>query len=134
MKRLVVALFALLCASAAWAGDEDAIRAVIESQMTAFRRDDAAGAYSFATPKIQQQFGNAEIFLEMVRTGYRPVYRPSSVEFLDLVTVEGQLVQRVYVIGPDGRPRTALYIMEQQSDGSWKIDGCILTESDDKAT
>ena len=134
MRPLLVALLALLCASGAWAGDEDSIRAVIADQMAAFRRDDAAGAYSFATPKIQQQFGNAEIFLEMVRTGYRPVYRPSSVEFLDLVTVEGQLVQRVYVIGPDGRPRTALYIMERQPDGSWKIDGCILTESDDKAT
>ena len=36
--------------------------------------------------------------------------------------------------GPDGRPRIALYIMERQPDGSWKIDGCILTESDDKAT
>ena len=134
MKRLLVALLALLCASAAWAGDEESIRGVISDQMAAFRRDDAAGAYSFATPKIQQQFGNADIFLEMVRTGYRAVYRPSSVEFLELVTVEGQLVQRVYVIGPDGRPRIALYIMERQPDGSWKIDGCILTESDDKAT
>ena len=134
MRRLLVALFALLCASGVWAGDEDSIRAVIAEQMAAFRRDDAAGAYAFATPKIQQQFGNADIFLEMVRTGYRPVYRPSSVEFLDLVRVEGQLVQRVHVIGPDGRPRIALYVMERQPDGSWKIDGCILTESDDKAT
>ena len=127
-------LLALVCAASAAAGDSESIRAVISDQMAAFRRDDAAAAYSFATPKIQQQFGDAATFLGMVRTGYRPVYRPSSVEFLDLVQAEGRLVQRVHVIGPDGQPRIALYIMEQQPDGSWKIDGCILTQSDDKAT
>jgi hypothetical protein len=47
---------------------------------------------------------------------------------------EGRLVQRVLLVGPDGVPVTALYFMEQQPDGSWKISGCVLTISEDKST
>jgi hypothetical protein len=116
--------------------DQAAIRAVIEAQIDAFRRDDAAGAFSFASPMIKRQFGTAETFLRMVRTGYLPVYRPREVEFQGLEAAEDGdgLVQRVLLIGPDGRPVEALYLMQRQPDGSWRINGCILTESNQKTT
>ena len=50
-----------------------------------------------------------------------------SYSFDELTRIEGKLVQPVRVIGPDGVPVTALYIMERQSDGNWKIGGCVLT-------
>jgi ketosteroid isomerase-like protein len=113
-----------------------AIRTVIEGQIDAFRRDDAAGAFSFASPTIRRQFGTAETFLQMVRRGYRPVYRPREVEFQGLEAAEDGdgLVQRVLLIGPDGQPVEALYMMQRQPDGSWRINGCILTESNQKTT
>ena len=40
--------------------------------------------------------------------------------------VNGQLTQKVHVVGPDGRPVTAFYPMTQLPDGSWRIDGCYL--------
>jgi hypothetical protein len=113
--------------------DRTLIRGVIEDQLAAFQRDDGAAAFGFASPMIRGQFGTAENFMAMVRQGYAPVYRPREVAFGSLVDMEGRIVQRVLLVGPDGRPVTALYIMEREPDGTWRIDGCILTDSDDKA-
>jgi len=112
--------------------DQAAIRQVIEAQLQAFQHDDGPGAYGFATPTIQQKFINADTFMEMVKTGYPAVYRPKSVEFRDLKTDNGVLIQQVYVVGPDGKPWLALYEMQKQPDGSWKINGCYLTQPPDQ--
>ena len=41
--------------------------------------------------------------------------------------IDGRLTQLVNVVGPDGVARVALYFMERQADGSWRIGGCMLT-------
>lgn len=113
--------------------DRSAIRNVIEGQIAAFRRDDGEAAFGFASPGIQRLFGDAPSFMNMVRGGYQPVYRPRDVAFRDLLRFADQLVQVVAVTGPDGRRMLALYPMEQQADGSWRIAGCQLVEPDDEA-
>ena len=112
--------------------DRTAIRQVIEGQLAAFQKDDGAAAFSYASPFIQSKFGTPDIFMDMVRTGYRSVYRPREVEFRDLVSQEGRLFQKVFLIGPDGESVLALYEMQRQPDGSWKINGCILTRAPDQ--
>lgn len=109
--------------------DRQSIEGVIARQLDAFRHDDAAGAYAFAAPSIQRMFPTPDIFMDMVRRGYAPVYRPSDVVFADLALRDGDLVQTVELTGPDGRPVTALYTMERQPDGSWRIAGCMLVPS-----
>ena len=136
-RRLATALvvLALLVAGGgdrAHADDAAAIRAVISDQLAAFRRDDGEAAFAFAAPAIREKFGDAANFLRMVREGYGPVYRPREVEFGALSAEDGRLVQRVLLVGPDGVPVTALYFMERQPDGSWKISGCVLTAAADK--
>ena len=116
------------------AADQSAIRAVISDQMAAFRRDDAAGAFGFAAPNIQDMFGTPERFMTMVRDGYQAVYRPAEVRFGELIRIDGRLTQLVHVVGPDGVPRTALYFMERQPDGSWRIAGCMLAAEPGAAT
>lgn len=106
--------------------DRVAIRSVIERQLEAFQRDDAIGAFAFASPGIQAQFGTAKNFMAMVRASYQPVYRPRSVVFEDITTVEGIPAAQVLLLSPDGEPVMALYLMEKQLDGSWKINGCYL--------
>jgi hypothetical protein len=59
--------------------DQAAIRQVIQNQIAAFRRDDGAAAFSYASPSIRAQFGSPENFMHIVRNAYQPVYRPSSV-------------------------------------------------------
>jgi hypothetical protein len=69
--------------------------------------------------------------MAMVRGGYQPVYRPRAFAFRDLVIIDGHLVQRVAVVGPDGQRVSALYHMERQPDGTWRISGCHLVEPED---
>ncbi|WP_422032074.1 DUF4864 domain-containing protein [Reyranella sp.] len=106
--------------------DRSAIRDVIERQIEAFRRDDGQAAFGYASPSIQGIFGSPDTFMDMVRQGYRPVYRPRAVEFGEIVTLQGMVTEKVHVIGPDGRPVTAFYPMSRQADGSWRIEGCYL--------
>jgi hypothetical protein len=132
MPRWLVAP-ALLLAFAAMAqqqeltaADHSAIHTVIEHQLEAFRNDDAAGAFAFASPAIQTKFGTPEQFMSMVQTAYPPVYRPRHVAFKELRQVQGVPTQEVLLVGPDGVPVMALYMLQKQPDGAWKIDGCYL--------
>ena len=113
--------------------DRSSIRDVIESQLAAFQRDDGAQAFSYASPTVRRQFVTPERFMHMVRTGYAPVYRPREVEFRDLVMAGDVPVQKVLLVGPDGVPVMAIYPMQRQADGSWKIDGCMLVGVGSKA-
>jgi hypothetical protein len=106
--------------------DAAAIRGVIEAQMQAFGRDDGAAAFAFASPGIQAMFGDAERFMDMVRSGYQPVYRPRSHCFGTLRSEGRRIVQDVDVLGPDGRRVRAHYFMQRETDGAWRIDGCVL--------
>jgi uncharacterized protein DUF4864 len=106
--------------------DRAAIRDIIQSQVEAFRRDDGDAAFAYASPTIRNMFGTSEIFMDMVRQGYQPVYRPKVFDFREIVTLHGQITQKVHVVGPDGRPVTAFYPMTQLPDGSWRINGCYL--------
>ncbi len=114
-------------------GDRSSIRDVVESQLAAFQRDDGARAFSYASPSVRRQFGTPERFMHMVRTGYAPVYRPREVEFRDLVVAGDVPAQKVLLVGPDGVPVMAIYPMQRQADGSWKIDGCFLVAVGDQA-
>jgi len=106
-----------------------AIRDVISRQLQAFSRDDADGAFAFASPGIQDQFGSPGNFLEMVRRAYPPVHRSRSAEFTGLTVVDDVPIQRVELIGPDGTAHLALYSMEWDSAGLWRISGCVLVPS-----
>jgi hypothetical protein len=133
MTRLIAAVCLLLTVATAWAqelapADRAAIAKVIQDQIAAFRVDDAARAFGFASPGIQAKFGTPEQFLEMVRTGYFPVYRAQDVTFRDIAIENGAPVQAVEIHDVQGEGVLALYFMERQPDGSWKINGCILTK------
>jgi len=106
--------------------DRSAIRVAIQGVVDAFRRDDGEGAFGYASPTIRGMFGTPEIFMDMVRQGYQPVYRPRVFDFREIVTLHGEITQKVHVIGPDGRPVTAFYPMVQLPDGTWRINGCFL--------
>lgn len=145
MMRVMAALAMwLIAAGAGWAqadrpaelaeGDRAAIREVIRRQLEAFRRDDGGAAFAYASPKIQQQFGTAEAFMHMVRHGYPQVYRAREADFRELAMAGDQPTQAVLVVGPDGSTAMALYRMQRQPDGNWRIDGCVLVRTGEAAT
>lgn len=114
--------------------DRNTIRSIIERQLQAFQQDDAASAFAFASPGIQVQCGSAENFMQMVRRGYAPVYRPRSVVFEDITTIEGMPAQKVMLMSEQGELVLALYLMQQQPDQSWRIHGCLLVPIEGQTT
>jgi hypothetical protein len=108
--------------------DRDSIKAIVSHQLEAFQRDDGAGAYSYASPTIKGLYPNADIFMQMVKQAYQPVYRPQSVTFGQVTDSPYGVLQKVFLTGPDGKSYVAVYSMERQPDGSWLINGCSLVE------
>ena len=136
MRRAVAALL-FLCAAVGpgqaqadlSAADRMAIQGVITRQIEAFQRDDAEAAFAVASPGIQDQFGTPDRFLDMVRRAYPAVHRPRAMEFTGLRLGEGGVVQEVELVGPDGALQLALYSMERDAAGAWRIAGCALVPS-----
>jgi hypothetical protein len=134
MRIALLLLSALLCfARPAFADDIAVAQDVIRAQEQAFARDDAKAAYSYAAPAIRELFPDASIFMSMVQHTYAPVYRHKSFEFGEGRAANGQIAQRVHIVDADGRPWEALYTLEQQSDGSFKIIGCMLLKAGEAA-
>jgi len=123
------ALLIGLASPARAADDIAAAQGVIRAQEQAFSRDDAAAAYSYAAPAIQEIFPQADIFMSMVRGSYAPVYRHRSFEFGEARIAAGKIAQRVHIIDGDGVAWEALYTLERQPDGSLKITGCSLLKA-----
>jgi Domain of unknown function (DUF4864) len=129
IAALLVALSVAFSPIAARADDVAAAQGVIRSQEQAFGRDDAATAYSYAAPAIKQIFPAPDIFMSMVQSGYAPVYRHKSFEFGQSKTEGSSIAQRVHIIDANGEAWEALYTLEQQPDGSYKITGCSLLKA-----
>jgi len=110
--------------------DAEQFQRIISDQIAAFRADNGLAAYSYAAPAIKRIFPSPDVFMEMVRHGYRPVYRPRRFEFGDVTEeVQGRPTQQVTIIDENGNAWSALYAFERQPDGSWKIIACSLFQS-----
>ncbi len=106
--------------------DEKAIRTAVEQQLQAFQKDDALKAFSLACPALQRQFRHANRFMQMVKTAYYPVYRPRAVVFEGITQLQNQPALQIMVMAPGGWLARAIYMMQQQPDGTWRIAGCQL--------
>lgn len=129
IAALLVAISIVFSSAAALADDVAAAQGVIRAQEQAFARDDAAAAYSHAAPAIKEIFPAPDVFMAMVQSGYAPVYRHESFEFGDSKIEGGWIAQRVHIVDANGEAWEALYTLEQQADGSYKITGCSLLKA-----
>lgn len=106
-----------------------AIQRAISEQRSALVAGDAAKAFGYASPGIRDQFGGPDTFFAMVRTGYAALISARYVEFLEGAVIDGTVVQPLRLIDADNTVRVALYTMERQDDGTWRIAGCIIAPS-----
>jgi hypothetical protein len=113
--------------------DWTAIKALISEQLAALKAGDGTKAFGYAAPGIRQQFGSGGAFLDMVRTSYGALLAARYSEFLEGAVIDGSVVQPLRLVGPDNTVLVALYTMERQPEGGWKIAGCILAPSTVKA-
>jgi len=123
---LLVAIGIVFSSAASLADDVTAAQGVIRAQEQAFARDDAAAAYFHAAPAIREIFPAPDVFMSMVQNGYAPVYRHKSFEFGESKSEGNWISQHVHIVDANGEAWEALYTLEQQADGSYKITGCSL--------
>ncbi len=106
--------------------DREKIQRIITLQLRAFERNDEAIAFSYATADTRKYFGSPRQFMEMVRSGYAPLLKHSTREFLEAANVNGLVIQPVKLLTTDGDIVVAVYTMERQADNEWRIGGCEL--------
>ena len=131
---LAVALF---LPAAAFAGDTEikAAQGTIEAQLKAFQAGDGALAYSYAAPTIQRIFPTADIFMGMVESAYQPVRNPRNYAFGKVQEMgANSIVQQVLITGADGKEYEAVYTLELQPDGVYRITGVSLRASNSLST
>lgn len=135
-KLVSATLFLLALTAAGNAGEAEvnAAQSTIDGQMRAFLADDGALAYSYAAPGIRQIFPTVESFMGMVTNGYMPVRRPQNYAFGKVEEMGGRIVQQVLIVGPDGKDYEAVYTLELQPDGVWRITGVSLRASNALST
>lgn len=127
MRGLVFA-FLLSLLSLPAAAQEEPIRNTILNQIEAFKADDFARAFTFASPTIKGIFMTPENFGMMVRNGYPMVHRPADVKMLELREVAGALWQKVMVTDQQGKTHVLDYQMVETPDG-WQINAVQLLPS-----
>lgn len=129
LLKTCASLLVMLIGTSAFAAEPvDTAQSIIQRQIQAFLDDDAETAYSFASPQIRGKFPDKDIFFDMVKRGYTPVYRPGNFAFGRSKVDGGAVVQEVLISGPDGKDWTALYFLTQQPDGSYKINGVQMLQ------
>ncbi|WP_378951153.1 DUF4864 domain-containing protein [Mesorhizobium sp. ANAO-SY3R2] len=137
MHRAAIAFAVLLFASPTIAGDAD-IRSAqdsISGQLQAFRSGNNAGAYGYAAPNLKRIFPTLDAFMDMVAAAYRPVRHPQSFSFgKSRQTGASAIVQQVLIVGQDGKDYEAVYSLELQPDGVWRITGVRLRAANSQST
>jgi hypothetical protein len=126
---LIASIVSLSTASALRAEDPVAAsRHVIEDQIKAFLKDDAGAAYAFAAPGIKARYPDKDVFFAMVKKSYEPVYHPGNYAFGRSRSVNdgAMILHELLITGHDGKNWRALYKLERQPDGSYKIGGVAI--------
>ena len=129
MRRIAFGLLTAFCLSlpvaAPVAAQDNPIEQTILNQIEAFKADDFATAFTFASPSIKSIFMSPENFGAMVKQGYPMVHRPGSVRMLEQREVAGRLWQKVMITDQAGKTHILDYQMVEGPEG-WQINGVQL--------
>jgi hypothetical protein len=136
MRVLIILALMLGLATEAFAGDAEikAAQDSIDAQLRAFQAGDNRLAYSYAAPNIQRIFPTVETFMGMVNGGYMPVAAEELFFRQGRGTAAGAIVQQVLIVGPDGKDYEAVYTLERQEDGMFRITGVSLRAANSVST
>ncbi len=109
-------------------------QSVIDNQIESFRTGNHQQAFNHASPNLKKLFKSTDNFIRMVKSGYGAIYGAQSWSFGRSKTVSGTYYQEVQLVGPKGNNWVALYSMQKQADGSWKITAVQIKRGDGQTT
>lgn len=118
--RMLGALMLAVMSVTGAAAQSTEIEGTINSQFEAFKADDFATAFTYATPSLQQLFQSPQNFQRMVTQGYPMVWRPAEVRYLELRKRGGSMWQKVQITDAKGFTHILDYKMEE-TDLGWRI-------------
>jgi len=132
--RWLLVLLLLICPVAgSWGADDlkpsemktkDALHAVIDGQLAAFRKDDYAGAFVFADKVFKNQL-TLEQFERMVKTGYPPIAHSTSARCGLSFDNGDEAVVNVRVFSEGREPVDYQYTLRRDGE-AWRITGVTL--------
>lgn len=128
MRTMLQAAAFCLAGTASAFGQGAEITDTINRQFEAFKADDFATAFGFASPTLQRFFQTPENFGQMVTQGYPMVWRRARVQYLDLRQEGGVWWQRVMITDQKGAFHVLEYRMEQ-TDAGWQISGVQILDA-----
>ncbi|MBB6465209.1 hypothetical protein HNQ96_001056 [Aminobacter lissarensis] len=137
MRRTSALFVFLLVAFPTLAGEAEikAAQDSISGQLHAFRSGDDAQAYGYAAPNVKRIFPTLDTFMNMVTGAYKPVHRPQSFSFGKFQEMSPTaIIQQVIIVGANGKDYEAVYTLELQPDGVWRITGVSLRASNSLST
>ena len=111
--------------------DARAIRTVIRGQLLAFRRGDAREAYDACSEAIRETFRTPKALMTLVGERYPALADPRQVMFGGYAITPDGLGQLLEVVDGQGESHQALYLLVRDRHGRWRVNGCMLVESDE---
>ena len=105
------------------------IQEAIRGQLHALSEDDADSAFELTSASIRSQMGSPENFLRVIKEEYAPIYRHLGVIFSAPQALGDAIIQIVRLTDRESRVWLAIYNMQRDMIGNWKIDGCQLLQT-----
>ena len=102
---------------------ENKAKLIISSQIKAFKYQNVAEAYSFASPFIKSKFANAVVFGSMVKSSYPMIWAPKEFKFLEFNFFNESLIQRVLFIDKNDQIFMFDYEIKNYGQDQWLING-----------
>lgn len=113
--------------------DAEAIRVLINKQLTAFREGDAQGAYELSSAAIRQTFSSPSKLMQIIRAHYPSLADPRRAWFGDYTMTPDGIGQLVRVADASGTHTHLVYLVVKEADGSWRINGCVALREESAA-
>ncbi len=110
--------------------DARLIKRVVQSQLQALAADDAITAFSLSTSGARSELGSPQNLLQMVKDQYDPMRHYRLAIFLVPERATEGASQTVRITDRDNKVWLVEYEMQRETDGSWKINGWQLMETD----
>src|SRR4249920_1233869 len=81
-----------------------AVRAVIERQIDALRKDDAQAAFAFVAPRLKQRFADSAMYMRVIRSQFPAILTARIASFGDMRETSYGTAQMVTLSDTRGEP------------------------------
>jgi hypothetical protein len=105
-----------------------AIRRLVRDQLAAFRAGDSPRAFEMCTEAIRSTFAEAGELMSTIESNYPALVAPRQLHFGDFLITPDGLAVLLFLVGEDLITREALYLVQRDEVGSWRVNGCMMTE------